>query len=76
MAAEGQSNQVACDMEVHMKQKCVTEFLHVGKMAPTDIHRSLLNVYGDKTVDVSRVKFGLHGQHFPSNDAIIAAVKQ
>ena len=32
MAAEGQSV-----MEVHMKQRCVSEFLHVEKMAPTDI---------------------------------------
>ena len=27
-------------------------------------------------MDVSTVKVGLHRQHFPSNDAIIAAVKQ
>jgi len=31
MAAEGQS-----DMGVCMEQRCVTEFLHAEKMAPTD----------------------------------------
>jgi len=46
------------DTEVHMKQRCVTEFLHSEKMAPTDIHQCLMNVYGDQTEDVSRVKRG------------------
>jgi len=37
MAAEGQSDRMMSDIEVHRKQRCVTEFLHVGeKMAPTD----------------------------------------
>ena len=31
MAAEGQSDTVTSDMEVHMKQRCVTEFLLVEK---------------------------------------------
>jgi len=35
-------------------------------MAPTGI----------QTVDVSAEEAGLHGQHFPSNDTIIAALKQ
>ena len=55
MAAEGQSDTMASDMEVCMKQRCVTEFLHVEKMSPTDIHGHLLNVSGDQTVDVSTV---------------------
>ena len=38
MAAEGQSDKMASDMEVQMKQRGVAEFLHVEKMAPTDIH--------------------------------------
>ena len=38
MAAEGQSDKMTSDMEEHLKQRCVTEFLHVEKMAPTDIH--------------------------------------
>jgi len=34
-----------------------------------------MNVHGDQTVDVSTAKVGLSGQHFPSKNAIIAAVK-
>jgi len=44
------------DMEVWMKQRCVTEFLHVEKITPTNIHWHLLNVDGDQTVDVSTVR--------------------
>ena len=57
MAAEGQSDRLASDREVYMKQRCVVEFLHVGKIAPTDIYRCLLNVDGDPTVDVSTVRW-------------------
>ena len=53
MTAEGQSDKMASDMEVHMKQRCVIEFLHVEKIAPNDIHRCLLNIYRDQIVDVS-----------------------
>ena len=49
--AKGQSNKKPSDIRVHMKQRCINEFLHVGKMAPTDIHQHLLNVCGDQTVD-------------------------
>lgn len=31
---EGQPDKMTSDMEVYMKQKRVTEFLHVEKMAP------------------------------------------
>ena len=31
MAAEGQSDKLASDMEGHMEQRCVIEFLHIGK---------------------------------------------
>jgi hypothetical protein len=55
-ATEGQSDKMASDMEVRMKQRRVTEFLHAEKFAPSDIHRRLLNVYGDQTVDVSTVR--------------------
>lgn len=48
MSAEGQSHKMAFDMEVSMKQKCVIEYLHVEKMAPTDIHWCLLYTYGDQ----------------------------
>ena len=33
----GQSDRMASDMEVHMKQRCVIEFLYVEKIAPIDI---------------------------------------
>ena len=56
MTAEGQSDKMASDMEVRMKQSCVIEFLHAEKIAPNDIHRRLLTVYGDQTVDVSTVR--------------------
>jgi len=56
MTAEGHSDKMASDMEVRTKQKCVIEFLHAEKIAPNDIHRHLLNVYGDQTVDVSTVR--------------------
>jgi len=55
MAAEGQSYRMESEMEVHIKQRCVTEFLHVEKIEPIDIHL-LLNAYGDQTVHVSTVK--------------------
>ena len=50
MAAEGQSDRMVSDMEVHMKQRCGIEFLHAEKMAPIDIHLHLLNVYGVQMV--------------------------
>ena len=56
MTAEEQSDKMATDMKVCMKQRCVIEFLHAEKIAPNDIHRCLLNVYGDQTVDVSTVR--------------------
>ena len=57
MAAEEQSDKIASCVEVHMKQRCVIEFLHVEKMAPIGIYRYLLNVYGVRTVDVGTVKW-------------------
>ena len=39
MAAEGQSDTMASDMEVCMKQRCVTEFLHAEKTASIDTHQ-------------------------------------
>jgi hypothetical protein len=50
MTAEGQSDKLASDIEVRMKQKCAIEFLNAEKIAPIDIHRCFLNVYGDQTV--------------------------
>jgi len=37
MAAEGQSEGMVPGMEMQVKQSSVTEFLHVEKMALTDI---------------------------------------
>ena len=34
MAAEGQFDKMVSDVEVCMKQRCVTEFLHVEKWHP------------------------------------------
>jgi hypothetical protein len=39
-----------------VQSRGVIEFLHVEKIAPIDIHRHLLNVSGDQTVDVSKLK--------------------
>ena len=44
MAAEGQSDTMASDMEACMKERCVTEFLHMEKIAPIDIHQHLMNM--------------------------------
>ena len=57
MAAEGHSDKMASNTEAYMKQNCVIEFLHVEKLAPTDIHWRLLNVYEDQTVDVNTVRW-------------------
>ena len=51
-----QSDRIVSDMEVQVKKRCVVEFLHVEKVAPTDIHCLLLNVYGDQSVDVNTVR--------------------
>jgi len=51
MAAEGQSDKMASDGEVRVMLGCGIEFLHVEKVAPTNIHQCLLNIYGDETVE-------------------------
>ena len=56
MAAEGQSDKMAFDMEVCMEQMCFTEFLHVEKMVPIVTHQLLLNIHGDQTVAASTVR--------------------
>ena len=37
MAAEGQSDKLVSDTELHIGQRCGTEFLHAEKIAPSDI---------------------------------------
>ena len=53
VTAEGQSDKMASDEEVCMKQRGGKEFLHAKKRkkkkAPSDIHQSLLNASGDGT---------------------------
>jgi len=39
MAAKGQSDRMESRVEVQMKQRGGTKFLHADKMAPTDIHQ-------------------------------------
>ena len=56
MAAEQRSDKMASDMEVHMKQRCEIEFLHVEKLAPIDIRPCFLNISGDQIADVSTVR--------------------
>ena len=67
---------MASDVEVHTEQRCVTEFLHADEIAPIGIHRCLLNIYGDQTVDVTALKIELCEQHFPSNDTVVAVANQ
>ena len=38
MAAEGQSDRMVSNMEMHMRKCDVTEFLHGEKMVSTDLH--------------------------------------
>jgi len=37
VAAEGQSDKMASDVEVHIKQRSVIQFLHVEKITPIDV---------------------------------------
>jgi len=66
MAAEGHSDKVMSDLKVCMNQRC-TEFLHAEKNVPIDIHRLLLKVYVDQTVDVRTLRQWV--VHFSSADS-------
>ena len=52
MTGGGWSDRMASDMEMSLKQRCVTEFLYAEKITPIDIHQHLLNV------DMSTVRGG------------------
>lgn len=52
-----------------MKQRCVIEFLHAENVKAVDIHRRLVNVYGDEAVDVSTVRRWV--SRFRSNDCTV-----
>ena len=58
MAAEGHTDKMASDMEVPMKQRGGTEFLHAEKKKMTSIGIQWYspNVYQDQTVDVRTVR--------------------
>ena len=58
---------MAFGLEVHMKQRCVTEFLHEEKIAPFDVHQRLQYVYRDQTIDLNTVTQGV--VHFNSGDS-------
>ena len=57
MVVEGRSDEVVSYTEICRKQGLVIEFLHEEEMGSTDIHRHLLRVGGDQTVDVSTVRW-------------------
>jgi len=67
MVAERQSDRMAPDEEVHLKQKCVPECLPKEKLAPIVIHQHFLNIYGDQTADVSTARWWL--VDFSSSDS-------
>jgi len=56
MVADKQSDKMASDMEVWVKQRRINEYLHVEKIVSIDIYWCLLNVSGDQTVDVGTVQ--------------------
>jgi len=58
MAAEEQPDKMEYDIEVCTERRCGTEFFHIEKMAPTDIHWFFLNIYGDEIVDMGTLKGG------------------
>ena len=53
MAAEGQCDKMASDMEVQKKQRFISEFLHVEK---NYTHWHSLNIYSDPEVEMSTVR--------------------
>ena len=72
MTAEGQSDKMASDMEVHMKIICGIEFLHMEKIVPIDVHQHLLKIYGDQTVDMSTVRWW--AMHLSSVDSDLTSL--
>jgi len=53
---KGQIERMVSNMQVHTRQRCVTEFILMENTAPIDIQQHLLNVSRDQTVDVSTVR--------------------
>ena len=50
-----QSDRMMCDIDVRMKQRCGSEFLHAERMAHVDVPRCLLNVC-EEQADVSTAR--------------------
>jgi hypothetical protein len=44
------------DIDVHMKQQCVTEFMNAENIVPVEVHQCLKNVYEEMTLNVSTVR--------------------
>ena len=59
MAAEGQSDKVASDMEVQMKQRMELNSSISKKIMPFDVYQCLENVYRVQQVDVAQWGSGL-----------------
>jgi len=70
----GQFDRMASDMDMCMKQRSATEFLRAEKITPVDIHRHLLNIYGDQTVHVSTVWWQV--VHFSTADSRLSLLVQ
>ena len=54
---KGQIERMVSNMQVHTRQRCVTEFILMENTAPIDIQQHLLNVSRDQTVNVSTVRW-------------------
>ena len=72
MAAAEQSDKMASEVEVSMKQS-VIEFDCEEEITSIDIHQYFRNFYIDKTVDISKLRWWLVCF---SEDVIIEAMKQ
>jgi len=61
------TDKMVSDVEEHMKQRCVTEFLQAERILITGICLCLLNIYEDQTVSVRAVRQWV--VHFSSGDS-------
>lgn len=50
-----QSGRITSDMKIDTNHMCVTEFLHLEKIAVINIHWFLLSTYRDQSVNVSTI---------------------
>jgi len=59
MAAERQSDRMASDLQVCMKQRSSIEFFHAEKIVPIDIAWLLQNIHGDNGCEHTEVVGGV-----------------